>query len=188
MEVWILSLYFNTGKIKCRLKKYGKIFISLTKDSLFSVRKGIDIASDSLNHSVWYLYNINKYEKPHKTNNSWSYAESQLNFFHSKFYVKYYNSFGHDSRFLFSKKNSHASPTEFLFTYKRGMLNVQQLISFQVKINWWIFSLPTVQNNMHVITLFALAKVWRWYIDPPGHSRIGGHYFHVWCPSVCHKN
>ena len=21
-------------------------------------------------------------------------------------------------------------------------------------------------------------------IDPPGHSRIGGHYFHMWCPYV----
>ena len=29
-------------------------------------------------------------------------------------------------------------------------------------------------------------------IDPPGHGRIGGHYFHTWCPyvrtSVRHKN
>ena len=25
-------------------------------------------------------------------------------------------------------------------------------------------------------------------IDPPGHGRLGGHYFHTWCPSVRHKN
>ena len=24
----------------------------------------------------------------------------------------------------------------------------------------------------------------KWSIDPPGHSRIGGHYFHAGCPSV----
>ena len=22
------------------------------------------------------------------------------------------------------------------------------------------------------------------FIDPPGHGRIGGHYYHTWCPSV----
>ena len=25
-------------------------------------------------------------------------------------------------------------------------------------------------------------------LDPPGHGRIGGHYFHTWCPSVRHKS
>ena len=41
-------------------------------------------------------------------------------------------------------------------------------------------------------TWYGLGDHWRllscysllFTIDPPGHSRIGGHYFHAWCPSV----
>ena len=31
---------------------------------------------------------------------------------------------------------------------------------------------------------YALSHFYAKFFDPPGHGRIGGHYFHVWCPSV----
>ena len=34
----------------------------------------------------------------------------------------------------------------------------------------------------------ASLTIWQAVIDPPGHGRIGGYYFHAGCPSVRHKN
>ena len=44
----------------------------------------------------------------------------------------------------------------------------------------WKFRLKMGYSKNEVFYLKKKAA-----IDPPGHSRIGGHYFHAWCPSVC---
>ena len=33
----------------------------------------------------------------------------------------------------------------------------------------------------------SLSPYYEFIIDPPGHGRIGDHYFHAYCPSVCPK-
>ena len=41
---------------------------------------------------------------------------------------------------------------------------------------WVIIKMIKIVPNMSVPFII--------YFDPPGHSRIGGHYFHTWCLSV----